>query len=168
MKATNGARGSGRSRHTCCTWSHGARAGTPGGAGGAGGAAAGWGLELLVRCEARASDVTALVGALRRVAEHVRTGREDKGPWFPRRLQDLDRCRPPGDQVRARAGPRPPGIHGPRVQTAAPRNSGHRLRLQDRGAHSAGSLHAGGSSHVRWVTGSRVRQRIHHHHHPAE
>ncbi|XP_032805255.2 tyrosine 3-monooxygenase [Petromyzon marinus] len=61
-------------------------------AGGPGGAAAGWGLELLVRCEARACDVTALVGALRRVAEHVRTGREDKGPWFPRKLQELDRC----------------------------------------------------------------------------
>uniref|UniRef100_A0A8C5XMZ7 Tyrosine hydroxylase n=1 Tax=Microcebus murinus TaxID=30608 RepID=A0A8C5XMZ7_MICMU len=49
-------------------------------------------LEYLVRCELPRRDLPALLGSLRRVSEDVRSAREDKVPWFPRKASELDQC----------------------------------------------------------------------------
>ncbi|MBN3321983.1 TY3H monooxygenase, partial [Atractosteus spatula] len=49
-------------------------------------------LEFFVRCEVRSSETDVLIHALRRVADDVRSIREEKVPWFPRKLSDLDQC----------------------------------------------------------------------------
>ncbi|XP_076971050.1 tyrosine 3-monooxygenase isoform X5 [Tamandua tetradactyla] len=49
-------------------------------------------LEYFVRCEVPGPALAALLGALRHVAEDVRGAREDKVPWFPRKVSELDRC----------------------------------------------------------------------------
>ncbi|XP_045414408.1 tyrosine 3-monooxygenase isoform X3 [Lemur catta] len=49
-------------------------------------------LEYFVRCELPRRDLAALLGAVRQVSEDVRSAREDKVPWFPRKASELDKC----------------------------------------------------------------------------
>uniref|UniRef100_A0A8C9WF75 Tyrosine 3-monooxygenase n=1 Tax=Scleropages formosus TaxID=113540 RepID=A0A8C9WF75_SCLFO len=49
-------------------------------------------LEYFVRCEVPLSDVRTLISSMKRVAEDVRTAREVKFHWFPRKISDLDKC----------------------------------------------------------------------------
>uniref|UniRef100_A0A8C3K051 Biopterin-dependent aromatic amino acid hydroxylase family profile domain-containing protein n=1 Tax=Calidris pygmaea TaxID=425635 RepID=A0A8C3K051_9CHAR len=49
-------------------------------------------LDIFVECEVHSTDVSILITSLKRVAEEVKTSREDKVPWFPRKIQDLDKC----------------------------------------------------------------------------
>ncbi|GAB0176925.1 phenylalanine-4-hydroxylase [Grus japonensis] len=49
-------------------------------------------LDIFVECEVHSADVSILITSLKRVAEDVKTSREDKVPWFPRNIQDLDKC----------------------------------------------------------------------------
>ncbi|KAM9388132.1 tyrosine 3-monooxygenase-like [Phaethornis superciliosus] len=49
-------------------------------------------LDIFVECEVHSADVGILTTSLKGVAEDVKTSREDKVPWFPRKIQDLDRC----------------------------------------------------------------------------
>ncbi|NWH52775.1 TY3H monooxygenase, partial [Fregata magnificens] len=49
-------------------------------------------LDIFVECEVHSADVSILISSLKRLAEDVKTSREDKVPWFPRKIQDLDKC----------------------------------------------------------------------------
>ncbi|XP_072780078.1 tyrosine 3-monooxygenase-like [Taeniopygia guttata] len=49
-------------------------------------------LDIFVECEVHSADVGILITSLKRVAKDVKTSREDKVPWFPRKIQDLDKC----------------------------------------------------------------------------
>ncbi|XP_012507410.1 PREDICTED: tyrosine 3-monooxygenase isoform X4 [Propithecus coquereli] len=49
-------------------------------------------LEYFVRCELPRRDLAALLSSVRRVSEDVRSAREDKVPWFPRKASELDKC----------------------------------------------------------------------------
>nr|XP_009678341.1 PREDICTED: tyrosine 3-monooxygenase-like [Struthio camelus australis] len=49
-------------------------------------------LDVFVECEVHSADVSVLITSLKRIAEDVKTSREDKVPWFPRKIQDLDKC----------------------------------------------------------------------------
>ncbi|XP_067392152.1 tyrosine 3-monooxygenase-like [Emydura macquarii macquarii] len=49
-------------------------------------------LQCFVKCEVPSSDVSVLLNALRRVAEDVKTSREERVPWFPKKIRDLDKC----------------------------------------------------------------------------
>ncbi|KFP82397.1 Tyrosine 3-monooxygenase, partial [Acanthisitta chloris] len=49
-------------------------------------------LDVFVECEAHSADVSILITSLKTVAEDVKTSREEKVPWFPRKIQDLDKC----------------------------------------------------------------------------
>uniref|UniRef100_A0A8C9ADP4 Tyrosine 3-monooxygenase n=1 Tax=Prolemur simus TaxID=1328070 RepID=A0A8C9ADP4_PROSS len=49
-------------------------------------------LEYFVRCELPRRDLAALLSAVRQVSEDVRSAREDKVPWFPRKASELDKC----------------------------------------------------------------------------
>ncbi|XP_078403984.1 tyrosine 3-monooxygenase isoform X4 [Cetorhinus maximus] len=49
-------------------------------------------LEFFIRCETNSSDISTLVSSLKRVAEDVKTTKEEKFHWFPKKLSDLDRC----------------------------------------------------------------------------
>ncbi|KAI5626880.1 tyrosine 3-monooxygenase [Silurus asotus] len=49
-------------------------------------------LEYFVRCEVHLSDVNTLVSSLRRIADDVRTTKEVKFHWFPKKIAELDRC----------------------------------------------------------------------------
>ncbi|XP_055505644.1 tyrosine 3-monooxygenase [Leucoraja erinacea] len=49
-------------------------------------------LEFFTRCETNSSDISTLVSSLKRVAEEVKTTKEEKYHWFPKKLSDLDRC----------------------------------------------------------------------------
>uniref|UniRef100_H3D551 Tyrosine hydroxylase 2 n=1 Tax=Tetraodon nigroviridis TaxID=99883 RepID=H3D551_TETNG len=49
-------------------------------------------LEFLMVCEVHGSDVDVFIDSLKRVMEDVRSVPEEKVPWFPRQLKDLDRC----------------------------------------------------------------------------
>ncbi|XP_069486246.1 tyrosine 3-monooxygenase-like [Ambystoma mexicanum] len=48
-------------------------------------------LELLVKCDTFHSDITLLLNSLKTVTEDVRI-RDEKAPWFPRKIRDLDKC----------------------------------------------------------------------------
>ncbi|XP_038161401.1 tyrosine 3-monooxygenase isoform X2 [Cyprinodon tularosa] len=49
-------------------------------------------LEYFVRCELHLSDVSTLVSSIKRNAEDVKTTKEVKFHWFPKKIGDLDRC----------------------------------------------------------------------------
>ncbi|KAM6136901.1 LOW QUALITY PROTEIN: tyrosine 3-monooxygenase-like [Pterocles gutturalis] len=49
-------------------------------------------LDIFVECEVHSAHVSILITSLKRVAEDVKTTREEKVPWFPRKIQDLDKC----------------------------------------------------------------------------
>ncbi|KAG9345674.1 hypothetical protein JZ751_008818 [Albula glossodonta] len=49
-------------------------------------------LEYFIRCEVHSSDTDVLINSLKRVADDVRSITEDKVPWFPRKIGDLDKC----------------------------------------------------------------------------
>ncbi|XP_075404076.1 tyrosine 3-monooxygenase isoform X5 [Tenrec ecaudatus] len=49
-------------------------------------------LEYFVRCEVPRADLAALLSSVRRVSEDLRGAQEDKVPWFPRKVSELDQC----------------------------------------------------------------------------
>ncbi|TWW64840.1 Tyrosine 3-monooxygenase [Takifugu flavidus] len=49
-------------------------------------------LEFFMRCDVHGSDVDVFIDSLKSIVEDVRSVPEEKGPWFPRQLKDLDRC----------------------------------------------------------------------------
>ncbi|XP_052029561.1 tyrosine 3-monooxygenase [Apodemus sylvaticus] len=49
-------------------------------------------LEYFVRFEVPSGDLAALLSSVRRVSDNVRSAREDKVPWFPRKVSELDKC----------------------------------------------------------------------------
>uniref|UniRef100_A0A8D0CEC4 Tyrosine hydroxylase n=1 Tax=Salvator merianae TaxID=96440 RepID=A0A8D0CEC4_SALMN len=49
-------------------------------------------LEYFVRCEVHSSNLNTLISSLKRVSEDVRSTKEDKFHWFPRKISELDRC----------------------------------------------------------------------------
>uniref|UniRef100_A0A8C6WDV3 Tyrosine 3-monooxygenase n=1 Tax=Nannospalax galili TaxID=1026970 RepID=A0A8C6WDV3_NANGA len=49
-------------------------------------------LEYFVRFEVPSGDLVALLSSVRRVSDDVRSAREDKVPWFPRKVSELDKC----------------------------------------------------------------------------
>ncbi|XP_067234950.1 tyrosine 3-monooxygenase [Chanodichthys erythropterus] len=49
-------------------------------------------LEYYIQCEVHLSDVSTLVSSLKRSAEDVKTTKEVKFHWFPRKIAELDRC----------------------------------------------------------------------------
>ncbi|KAJ8247576.1 hypothetical protein GJAV_G00247910 [Gymnothorax javanicus] len=49
-------------------------------------------LEYFVRCEVHLANVSTLVSSIKRTAEDVRTTKEVKFHWFPKRISELDSC----------------------------------------------------------------------------
>ncbi|XP_044539277.1 tyrosine 3-monooxygenase-like, partial [Gracilinanus agilis] len=49
-------------------------------------------LEYFVRCEVHSGDLGTLLSSIRRVSDEVRSTKEDKLPWFPRKISELDKC----------------------------------------------------------------------------
>ncbi|XP_057711982.1 tyrosine hydroxylase 2 [Corythoichthys intestinalis] len=49
-------------------------------------------LEFFVKCELHNSDLDVFVNSLKRVVDNVRSVPEEKVPWFPRQIKELDRC----------------------------------------------------------------------------
>uniref|UniRef100_A0A8B9BM02 Tyrosine 3-monooxygenase n=2 Tax=Anser TaxID=8842 RepID=A0A8B9BM02_9AVES len=49
-------------------------------------------LEYFVRCEVHSSDLNTFISSIKRVADDVRTTKEDKFHWFPRKIYELDKC----------------------------------------------------------------------------
>ncbi|XP_072125385.1 tyrosine hydroxylase 2 [Mobula birostris] len=49
-------------------------------------------LDFFIQCELPSAGINPLVNSLRRVAKDVSAIREEKVPWFPRRIRDLDGC----------------------------------------------------------------------------
>ncbi|KAM3869996.1 tyrosine 3-monooxygenase [Diretmus argenteus] len=50
------------------------------------------GLEYFVRCEVHLSDVGTLISSIKRIAEDVKTTKEVKFHWFPKKIVELDKC----------------------------------------------------------------------------
>ncbi|XP_015720141.1 tyrosine 3-monooxygenase-like [Coturnix japonica] len=49
-------------------------------------------IDIFVECQVHSADISCLINSLKRVTEDVKTSKEDKVPWFPRKIQDLDKC----------------------------------------------------------------------------
>nr|XP_033783750.1 tyrosine 3-monooxygenase isoform X2 [Geotrypetes seraphini] len=49
-------------------------------------------LEYFIRCEVHSSDLSTLVSSIKRISEDVRSAKEDKLHWFPKKISDLDKC----------------------------------------------------------------------------
>ncbi|XP_061570053.1 tyrosine hydroxylase 2 [Cololabis saira] len=49
-------------------------------------------LEFFLKCEVHSSDRDVFINSLKRVADDVRAVPEEKVPWFPRHIRDLDKC----------------------------------------------------------------------------
>uniref|UniRef100_A0A3B4BL27 Tyrosine 3-monooxygenase n=1 Tax=Periophthalmus magnuspinnatus TaxID=409849 RepID=A0A3B4BL27_9GOBI len=49
-------------------------------------------LEFFLKCEVHSSDLEVFINSLKKVADDVRTIPEEKVPWFPKQIKDLDRC----------------------------------------------------------------------------
>lgn len=49
-------------------------------------------LEYFVRSEVHLTDVSTMIGSLKRNAEDVKTTKEVKFHWFPKKIADLDKC----------------------------------------------------------------------------
>nr|XP_033807671.1 tyrosine 3-monooxygenase-like [Geotrypetes seraphini] len=49
-------------------------------------------LDFFVKCEIHNSDISALLNALKRVTNEVSIVKEEKVPWFPKKIRDLDKC----------------------------------------------------------------------------
>ncbi|XP_006861090.1 PREDICTED: tyrosine 3-monooxygenase [Chrysochloris asiatica] len=49
-------------------------------------------LEYFVRCEVPSANLATLLSSVRRVSEDLRGVREDKVPWFPKKVSELDQC----------------------------------------------------------------------------
>ncbi|XP_042371651.1 tyrosine 3-monooxygenase-like, partial [Plectropomus leopardus] len=49
-------------------------------------------LEFFMKCEVHSSDLDIFINSLKRVVDDVRSIPEEKVPWFPRQIKDLDRC----------------------------------------------------------------------------
>uniref|UniRef100_A0A670YK78 Biopterin-dependent aromatic amino acid hydroxylase family profile domain-containing protein n=1 Tax=Pseudonaja textilis TaxID=8673 RepID=A0A670YK78_PSETE len=49
-------------------------------------------LEFFVRCEVQDFEVSSLLNSLKRVADDVEAFKEEKVPWFPKKIRDLDYC----------------------------------------------------------------------------
>ncbi|XP_034019668.1 tyrosine hydroxylase 2 [Thalassophryne amazonica] len=49
-------------------------------------------LEFFMRCQVPATDVCVFINSLKKEADDVRCIPEEKVPWFPRQIKDLDRC----------------------------------------------------------------------------
>ncbi|KAG9352422.1 hypothetical protein JZ751_020836 [Albula glossodonta] len=49
-------------------------------------------LEYYVRCEVHLADVSTLISSIKRIAEDVRTTKEVKFHWFPKKITELDNC----------------------------------------------------------------------------
>ncbi|XP_015678732.1 tyrosine 3-monooxygenase [Protobothrops mucrosquamatus] len=49
-------------------------------------------LEYFVRCELHCSALSTFISSLKRVSEDVRSTKEDKFHWFPRKISELDLC----------------------------------------------------------------------------
>ncbi|KAJ1163647.1 hypothetical protein NDU88_004102 [Pleurodeles waltl] len=50
------------------------------------------GLEVFLKCELHRSDVSILLSSLRKVTDDVQIGKDEKVPWFPKKIWDLDKC----------------------------------------------------------------------------
>ncbi|KAL6116667.1 th [Pungitius sinensis] len=49
-------------------------------------------LEFFMKCEVHSSDLDVFINSLKRVVDDVRSVPDEKVPWFPRQIKDLDRC----------------------------------------------------------------------------
>ncbi|XP_041074955.1 tyrosine 3-monooxygenase-like [Polyodon spathula] len=49
-------------------------------------------LEYFVRCEVHVSDINTLISSVKRISDDVRTTKEEKFHWFPKKIAELDRC----------------------------------------------------------------------------
>ncbi|CAL8322982.1 unnamed protein product [Lota lota] len=49
-------------------------------------------LEFFMKCEVHSSDLDVFINSLKRVADDIRTFPDEKVPWFPRKIKELDRC----------------------------------------------------------------------------